>query len=276
MHMHKRQKTNKDEKYINNIQRIKLLSFFDKNSNVIQAICELLSVLLIGICTLILSLKSNQISEEQFNFSTQPYFTISEIGNGGLENFEICNQGGYIQNASLELTNMLKIDIYNEDDYMQSIYVPFGTNIKELYDLKNNSFSINNPKYVMEASEMENRIISNYEDTEYNFKVSAFQWIELIYLDYNHDYVEEKYLICTKTDESGYQGCYLVPLKDELLQMINDNMPEEYKEKDIYFPEGALSAVGTGSGGRGSTRTVTDDAQQEVNQIIDVIDQIVN
>ncbi len=57
----------------------------------------------------------------------------------------------------------------------KTIYVPFGTNSKDLYDLKNKSFTINNPKYVMEASEMDSRINSYYADTEYNIKVSQFQ-----------------------------------------------------------------------------------------------------
>lgn len=124
-------------------------------------------------------------------FSSQPYFTISEIGNGGLENYEICNEGGYIQNATLELNNMLEIEIYKKDELIKTIYVPFGTNIKDLYDLKSKSFTINNPKYVMEASEMDNRIYLYYADTEYNIKVFRFQYIDTTYLNYSHDYIEE-------------------------------------------------------------------------------------
>lgn len=273
--MNKKEDTNKDKMNTRTKRTRRFFPFLKQNSDLIQAICSILSVVFIGVCSLHLAKEANKVSATQFYFSAQPYFTISEIGNGGLENFQICNEGGYIQNASLELINMLEIDIYNDKEFRQTIYVPFGSNLKYFYDLKNKSFTINDPEYVMEATEMENRICSYYLDTEYSFIISRFRYIELDYLNCNHNYMEEKYLICTETNEQGFQGYYLSPLKEELMQIIDENIPDTYKKEEIDFPQGAIWRINA-SGRRGATRTFTDDAEQEANEIIREIDQIVN
>ncbi len=94
-------------------------------------------------------------------------------------------------------------------------------------------------------------------------------------MNYSHDYMDEKYFICYEANEKGYQECYLTPLKDELMQIINDNMPETYRKKVIDFPEDAVWRVNSG-GGRGATRTFTDDAEQAAKKIIVEVNQILN
>ncbi len=92
---------NKNESITKNRRIVILYSYLKKNSEIIQALCSILSVILIGVCSIFLAKEANKISTTQFYFSSQPYFTISEIGNGELENYKICNEGGYIQNATL-------------------------------------------------------------------------------------------------------------------------------------------------------------------------------
>ena len=149
----------------------KLMDWIDKKSDLIQAVCSVLSVFLVGVIGLVLSSKANEISEEQFFFSSQPYFTISDISTGGLPTYQVSNEGGYIQNATLELGNILEIDIFANGNFVKTIFIPFGNNKKELYDLKNKAFTISNPRYVMEAAEMENRLASFFLDTDCSFHV---------------------------------------------------------------------------------------------------------
>lgn len=264
---------NKNESDTKNKRITIFCSCLKDNSDIIQAICSIFSVVIIGVCSIFFWAKeANKISSKQFYFSSQPYFTISEIGNGGLENYEICNEGGYIQNATLELNNMLEIEIYKKDEFIKTLYVPFGTNIKDLYNIKNKSFTINNPKYVMEASEMDNRIYSYYADAEYNIKVFQFQYIDITYLNFSHDYIKEKYLIGIDVD---VKEDYLVPLSEELMQKIYDNIPKAYKNDDVYFPDGTISRINL-SGERGTTRTFIDNAEYEAEKIIEEINHVLN
>lgn len=68
---------------------------------------------------------------------------------------------------------------------------------------------------------------------------------------------------------------YLVPLSEELMQKIYDNMPQTYKNDDVHFPDGTISGVNS-SGGRGTTRTFTDNAEDEAEKIIEEINRILN
>ena len=249
----------------------KLFAFFKQNSDTIQVICSLISTIFIGVCSLILANRANQISETQFYYSTQPYFTILEVGDGGLEEFQICNEGGYIQNASLELVNILKIDVYSENEFVQTMYVPFGSCLKDIYDAKNKLFTISNPQSVMEASEVENRLYSYYLETEYDFVVSRIQYLTLVYLDCNRNYKEEMYLICMNPEIEEYS---LMPLKEDLLQSINDHTPDVYKDKDVVFPKDAIWTIKPSSG-RGVTRTFSRDAETMAEKIIEEVNQII-
>lgn len=250
----------------------KSMDWVDEKSDLIQALCSILSVLIVGVIGLVLSSKANEIGEEQFFFSSQPYFTISDISTGGLPTYQICNEGGYIQNATLELGNILKIDIFVSGNFVKTIFVPFGNNKKELYDLKNKSFTISSPRYVMEASEMENRLVSFYRDTDYNFHVYSFQYIEIDYVDCNHVFQDDTYLIGSEYGD-GENEYFLTICRNELKQSILENMPDEFKsESNILFPQGTLDRINP-PGGAG--RTFTDDAEQEFDDVVEQIKKII-
>lgn len=237
--------------------------------------CSVLSVFLVGAIGLMLSSKANEISKEQFYFSSQPYFTISDISTGGLPTYQVCNEGGYIQNATLELGNILEIDMFESGNPVKTVFIPFGSNKKELYDLKNKAFTISSPRYVMEAAEMENRLASFFQDTDYSFHVYSFQYIEIDYVDCNHVFQDDTYLIGSKYDE-GENEYFLTIFKDELKQSISDNMPAEYKpESDILFPQGVLTRINPPGGRGGANRTFTDDAEQEFDTLVEHIKAII-
>jgi len=194
-------------------------------TDIIQAVCAIISVIFIGGISILIMNKANEIADKQthlMRLSAIPYFTIEEIKTEDLNRYIVHNEGGYIENTTVTLTRIMQLkNIMTGDEAC----IPYRENQINFYDLKDNSFEIESPsdiKGIIKLGEM----YETYFATEKGIWVSSyyFDMLEINYLDTTHTAKSNKYLI---GNNNNNKVCFLVPLNEELNANILSNIPLE-------------------------------------------------
>lgn len=233
-------------------------NIISKYEKTINAVCAIISAIVIGGTGIFVSIYANSISKQQMEITkmnTNPYFEVA-MNKDEQSGYIIYNEGGYIQNATVTLKSFINVDVRNHGSKI--FCFPYQVLVKHYDNLKNNDLVVDfeNSHFGINDWDLYNQGLS--DSMEKKFKkdnimaiINYLEYMEIEYIDFNRIAHKEIYSIGYKDNE----GLFLLPMPSASEEVIRLENPDGVFLKDFHFgdKDNTIRQIGNtqGVGGRG-------------------------
>lgn len=230
-------------------------------------LCSFIGAILGGLLTIAGIVLSNQ-ANVLVKKNTEPFFHLNAIEeNGETLAYQITNDGGQIQSASIILRNYIDVfdRYYTQDHY----YFPFAEVSQTFPEQEGDYFTINFEDTYFGIDKWEgdgiiNTLRNKLDDADLGAKISYLETMEMQYIDAGRNVVVEYYVI--KKDESGELRMYFITpeYRDEIQSLVPMGSDFKFRTEDVFCRK--LGTTGSSGGRRGS-----DPCAQFCQSVIDIL-----
>ena len=239
-------------------------------SEIIQAVCSIITLIIISTLTIIISNESNELSKkanELTKYGLYPYFSIEM--NEDRNEYIINNEGGFMQNASVIFTRMINI---KNSTSKQSVYFPYKTNEENFYEIKNSSFSVRLPLQLSNTEELGELFKEYFHLKGIDISCYYFDCLTISYFDINHSIKTDKYIIGSNYIDNNFKY-FLSPMSREIEEEIIRNSPNDSEISFISFPYGTRFALENASSKPIIRGRILLSPEQELNKYVKIVEK---